>query len=92
MPSRQWDRGLEESQVMALQEIVPVSDSAGTEGKQKEENLSSTGALVLHIPLVATSPQCLSLRDWHGPSYLNLNLDLCDSWKPYAKSRSVAPS
>ena len=32
--------GLEESPVMVLQEVVPVSASAGTEGKEKNEGLS----------------------------------------------------
>ena len=35
--------GLEENSVMVLQEVAPVPDSAETEGKKKEENLSSPG-------------------------------------------------
>ena len=33
--------GLEESPVMVLQEVAPIPDSAETQGKKKEENLSS---------------------------------------------------
>jgi len=35
--------GLEENPVMVLQEVVLVPDSAGTEGKKREENPSSVG-------------------------------------------------
>ena len=34
---------LEESPVMVIQEVVPVPNSAGAEGKKKEENLSYAG-------------------------------------------------
>ena len=35
--------GLKESRVMVLQEVVPAPDSAGAEGKKREENLSAVG-------------------------------------------------
>ena len=45
--------GLEESPVMVLQEVVPVSASAGTEGKEKNEGLSPTEA-TRHQPIDRT--------------------------------------
>ena len=78
--------------MMVLQEVVPVLDSAGTEGKKRKENLSFAGETSLPPPATLTSPQCLSVSDWHGPSYLSLNLDSRDSWRPYAEYMSIAPS
>ena len=42
--------GLEESPVMVLQEVVPVSHFQGTVGKKREENLSSTGETGYPLP------------------------------------------
>jgi len=35
--------GSEKSLVMVLKELVPLPDSVGTEGKKREDNLSSAG-------------------------------------------------
>lgn len=71
--------GLQKSLGMVLQEVVPVPDSVGIEEKKRKENLSFVGSLVLHLLSALTNPQCLSLSNWHGSSYLSLNLDSRDS-------------
>ena len=49
-------KGLEETPMRVLQEVTPVPDSAGTEGKKKEENLSFVGDLSPPPPVRTYQP------------------------------------
>jgi len=57
------EEGLEESQVMVLQEVVPVPDFVGTEGQRQKENQSSAEEISLHLLFAPTSHQYPTLSD-----------------------------